>query len=231
MHRYFVSKIVRAWIALCGTAVAAGDLSFELHCGRLADLNNAYGPYDYSNPDHFSNKLRIVEKHHFTRNVEFLVKGETGRLIGDIDYTLRAFPNHYKALDAVGRLELRDGLDATLKPATCYFDRAIKFRPRDANTYVVYGIYLYKAGNNDAAIEKLLQAVKLAPNSSEANYNLGLILHAAGQSHRAAMYAAEARRLGFPLDGLIKKLKEAGYWPPAESGDDSSTAATVGDNF
>lgn len=217
----FVTTAAIATMVTLATAATAplradsmDDVRLELECGSLADLDNAYGPFDYTNPEHRAQRLPIVERHHFTKNVEFLVKGETGRLIGDLDYTLRAFPNHHRALNAVGRLELRDGLEATIRPATCYFDRALEFKPTDAGIYVVYGIYHYKSDRLDAAIGKLNRAVELAPESAEAHYNLGLLLHADGQYRRSSEHAAEARRLGYPLDGLIRKLRQEGHWPP-----------------
>ena len=215
--------IFAVWLVFAPPKGAAEILSLEMRCGRLADLDNAYGPFDYANPEHFADKLPIVEKHHFTRNVEFLIKGETSRLIGDINYTLRAFPNHYRALNSVGQLELRDGLKVTGKSAACYFERAIKFRPNDANVYVVYGIYLFKSGLIDEAIANLSKAVQLAPLSAEANYNLGLILHADRQYQKSSEYAAEAMRLGYPLTGLIRKLEQAGFWPPQETTTESSS--------
>ena len=59
-------------------------------CG---DLQNAYGPYDYRTATEFQKHL--VEGAHFTPEVESL-KGARGSATvgGDIDYTLRAFPNH-----------------------------------------------------------------------------------------------------------------------------------------
>jgi tetratricopeptide (TPR) repeat protein len=225
MRRLPTSQFILVVILTASSAFADGELALELRCGGLANLENAYGPFDYNNMQENKEKLPIVEKHHFTRNVEFLVKGETGRLIGDIDYTLRAFPNHPRALNAVGRLELRDGVKATLHPASCYFDRALKFRPNDANVYLVYGIYLYKANQLDAAIEKLTVAIHLAPDSAEAHYNLGLMLYANEEYEEAIKHATIAKDLGYPLGGLIKKLKRDGYWK--SEGLEESAAANL----
>ena len=56
-------------------------------CGELKP-SGQYGPYDYSNAGHRNQHLRIVEQHHFTKDVENLIRGETGYLGQDIDYTL-----------------------------------------------------------------------------------------------------------------------------------------------
>src|SRR5678816_4417104 len=63
-------------------------------CGPLA---NAYGPFDYRT-DRTGTTLSIVEDNHFTPAVEQLISGITSSVGGEIDYTLRAFPNHHRAL-------------------------------------------------------------------------------------------------------------------------------------
>lgn len=84
-------------------------------CGSL---ENAYGPFDYTNPDDFKNKLPLVEIAHFTPKVEGLMGGKSGYLWGDLDYTLRAFPNHHRALYAFVRYEIREREKARAKGET-----------------------------------------------------------------------------------------------------------------
>ena len=67
-------------------------------CGSL---QNGYGPYDYRSD---KDKLRIVEQYHLTPEVVNLVAGSTGEIGDDLDYTLRAFPNHHVALMAMVKL-------------------------------------------------------------------------------------------------------------------------------
>lgn len=74
-------------------------------CG---DLANAYGPFDYTNPEHRSKNLGVVERFHFTLEVESLIRGKSSYIWGDLDYTLRAFPNHHRALYAFARYEIRE---------------------------------------------------------------------------------------------------------------------------
>ena len=223
MHS-FSSRI--ACIIISGAALSVNaadniesrDFSLELQCGILADLANApYGPFDYTNPSDVKNHLPVVERYHFSSEVENLQRDMTGSIYGDLRYTLRAFPNHHRALNAMGRLELRDGVGAEAKQASCYFERAIRFNPSDATVRLVYGIYLYRKENLGAAIRELEKAIELAPNSAEAHYNLGLVLQNTGQPAEAVKHAAFAQQLGYPLPGLIRKLERAGYWPPPET--------------
>lgn len=180
-------------------------------CGELA---NAFGPYDYRSAADRMN-LPIVENNHFTPKVESLTGGITGSLGGDIDYTLRAFPNHLRALAAMGRLAIRD---KTSRPTgahysvECYFERALRFRPSDGLVYMVYGDYIAKLGNVDKSLELMKKAVELAPNDATANYNLGLMYLRKKDYGQAKTYATKAYALGFPLPGLRNKLMEAGAW-------------------
>ena len=222
MHS-FSSRIAYIFISCVALSAHAADdtgsrdFSLELQCGSLANLTNSYGPFDYTNPSHVKNDLPVVERYHFSTEVENLVQGMTGSIYGDLNYTLRAFPNHHKALNAMARLELRDGVAGRNKPASCYFERAIRFNPADPTVRLVYGIYLYRQKHLESAVRELDKAVELAPNFAEAHYNLGLVLNAAGRPAAAVKHAALAMELGYPLPGLIRKLERAGYWPPPET--------------
>ena len=84
---------------LCGALAQA-----ELCGGPLND--NMFGrPLVYTcNDDKYggtgdqSDKLELVERFHFDSDVERLISGINRPLPGDIVYTLRQFPNHYRAL-------------------------------------------------------------------------------------------------------------------------------------
>src|SRR4051794_26054278 len=67
-------------------------------CGSLA---NAYGPFDYRSTD--KTALNMVEGPHFPPKVEALISGNSGPIGAELGYTLRAFPNHHRALLAVMR--------------------------------------------------------------------------------------------------------------------------------
>lgn len=182
------------------------------HCG---ELTNPYGPFDYTNPSNKKNALPGVEQHHFNSDVEKLVKGMTGLLGGDLDYTLRAFPNHHKALGAMARLALREKTTKTRGAnysVLCYFDRAIRFKPDDGMVRMIYGDYLLKTGQRDQATEQFQEAVNLEPENPTINYNLGLVYLKQKDYEQARTYAKKAYELGFPLPGLKNQLKQAGKW-------------------
>lgn len=179
-------------------------------CGRLA---NAYGPYDYNDPANRGHRLHIVEHYHFTESVRTLQPGVPG-IPQNLDYTLRAFPNHPQALYAMARWQLAHGDHAGphYLTAECYFKRAIEFRPRDGVVWMIYGIFLQRKGQLKKALQKYLHAKNLIPKSPELDYNLGLLYVRLKDYGKARRYAELAYNAGYPLPGLKKQLKAVGAW-------------------
>jgi tetratricopeptide (TPR) repeat protein len=197
-------------------AVALGPThahAFE-ECG---ELTNAYGPFDYRTS---RDKLAIVEGAHFTQDVETLRRGATGKLGGDIDYTLRASPNHPRALIAMADLgrKLNTNQPPGAKyPIPCYFDRAIRFANDDPIVRLIYGTYLARHGKRNEAVNQLEVAAKLDANNANIHYNLGLIYLDLKDYPKARENAKRAYDLGFSLPGLRKRLEAAGQWTPTPS--------------
>ena len=189
-------------------------------CG---DFSVGYGPFDYTNYDHYTTKLELVESAHFTREVEALIEGKSSFLLGDLDYTLRHFPNHHRALVSISKYEFQvDGAAEKLEkhiPIDCYFENAMIFKPMDGVVRLVYGTYLHKKGMVERRKELLEMAqmqysyaLKLMPQSAEAHYNVGLFYYDINKLSLAVMHGHKAYELGFPLPGLKDKLKKKGVW-------------------
>jgi tetratricopeptide (TPR) repeat protein len=190
------------------------DPTFASQCGTL---ENAYGPFDYTNPVDFAERLPVVEQFHFNSNVESLISGQTSNLLGaDLDYTLRAFPNHHRALYAMVRYTLKHRGDRVPPGAQysgeCYLLRAVQFKPDDASVRGIYGVYLSKIGRSDEALEQYEMAAEFAPENAEAHYNLGLLYRKLRRLDEALKHAKIAYRLGYPLQGLKNQLKRDGVW-------------------
>lgn len=204
--RFFLPVLAAAVLATMGSSANAQDMTA---CGSL---ENAYGPFDYRDPVARRDNLPIVERHHFTTDVELLKAGSTGYVATDLDYTLRAFPNHHRALNSMSKLALSGGSMAGANyPAECYFDRAIRWRPDDETVRMIYGNYLAKRGKTEAAVLEYQRALEIAPNSPEVHYNLGLVYVQAGDFAKAREHAKVAYAGGYPLPGLRNKLRRAGY--------------------
>jgi Flp pilus assembly protein TadD len=182
------------------------------HCGNLAAPGTQI--YDYTNSED-KKMLATVEAFHFTSDVENLRAGATGTIGADLNYTLLMFPNHHRALAAMGKLAQRE---KTLKPkgaqysVECFFDRAIRFKPNDAMVRMVYATYLLQAAQPDRATEQLVLAAELQPDDPTINYNLGLLYVKKKDYEQARTHARKAYDQGFPLPGLRNQLIQAGKW-------------------
>ena len=98
-----------------------------------------YGPFDYTNPEHVRNKLPVVERYHFSADVEYLRASIDANYIGaHLLYVIRSFPNHHRALVSITKLWARSG-SPTRPPAGIapdqtpdfLYKRAIDFAPSD----------------------------------------------------------------------------------------------------
>jgi Tfp pilus assembly protein PilF len=178
-------------------------------CGGL---DNSYGPWDYTNAAHRAQKIPIVDQYHFNADVENLIQGQSGSIMGDLDYTLRAVPNHHRALYSVAKYQLAGGKTEGFRTADCYFDRAMRFKPDDGMVYLVYGIYLQRRGKAAEAEQNYRRAVELAPDNAEVHYNVGLYYVGLKNYPLAREHAKRAYELGYTLPGLRRKLEQAGEW-------------------
>lgn len=202
-------------IAECGAIVAGLLLSADAPAQTVpgcGSLKNSFGPFDYRDPIARDEPLYLVEMAHFTPDVENLVKGNTGYVEGDLDYTLRAFPNHHRALQSVARYFLRGGQtwrNPAIPTADCYFDRALVFTPDDGQVHLIYAGYLAKRGNATGARKHYEAAIALDPDAPEAHYNYGLFLVDQGELDQARKQADIAYAGGYPLPGLRNKIRSA----------------------
>jgi tetratricopeptide (TPR) repeat protein len=197
------------------TGIALAD---ELECGAL---QNAYGPYDYRSDFNQKNRIPIVEGAHFQPEVEALQLGgiiyvTPYDLIGGLDYTLRAIPNHHRALSTVARYQLRGWKTDPFRTADCYFDRALRFTPDDGQVRVIYGAYLHRKKDLKGALAQYMTAREMLPDSVELAYNLGLLYFEMKERDKAKEEAVRAYSLGYPLPGLRDKLARAGLWSKAD---------------
>ncbi len=206
-----------AMLILCGPAYSLGWIGNDLNGIPCQGNKQGFGPYNYTDPQLqkrvYGEPLEIVERFHFTPEVEQLVKGANGPLPTDIDYTLRAFPNHHRALWAIIKFHLdeRRKKPRRYTPAECYLQRALVFSPNDGIVQMLFGIYLHKAGHMEAAGKYFDKALAINPDNAEAHYNYGLLLVDKEKYDEAIEHARTAYQLGYPLPGLGSILKEKGY--------------------
>jgi tetratricopeptide (TPR) repeat protein len=214
-------------------SLGSGSALANTDCGQPGDTPGRFGPFDYRDPTKGEERW-LVEKAHFTLYMEemalygFSQQGQQlpeeatgwGLIAGNLDYTLYAFPNHARALYAMAIWQLRlskqnpsslhSQIGTTrLLTAECYFQRAISFTPNDPLVYHAYGAYLQKAGDLRKAAIQYQKAIEIMPDAPEPHYNLGLLYLQLNDYKKASEEADRAYALGYPLQGLKKKLAAA----------------------
>ncbi len=187
--------------------------------------SQGYGPYDYTLRGSLWRELKRVEDYHFTAPVRNLIRGQSSTdITADIDYTLRAWPNHHHALNSLSRYHIRrqSSLKKSYRPQTgtpteCYFQRAINFSPEDATTRMLFSMHLHKSKHLKLANEQYAEAIKLSPKNPIIRYNYGLLLVDLKKYDLAQQQAIIAYDANFPLNGLKNKLIKVKHWPPKPS--------------
>ena len=237
MNRVFVSKV---WLWPLGAFLVSGFQDVAVAeayaekvpwvgeslqgrvCSSFPKATQGFtgGGLDYTRYAPSRKKLRLVEEYHFTPKVKNLKGGEHGSTpLEDLNYTLRAFPNHYEALYSIIRY-FTEKIDFSEKspmwkerhiPPECYLQKAINFRQEDAKLRVLFGIYLHRVGEIEKARELYKKSVELKSDYAEGYYNLGLLLTDMGEYQKARKVARKAYELGYPLSGLRDRLKDKGY--------------------
>lgn len=211
LHTPLGLMFAAAMLLASGSASAQAE-PLITSAGLCGPMDNTFGPYDYRK---HADKHSIVERFHFTPKVESLREGQSAaHVASDIAYTLRAFPNHPRALYAMSRYSQR--LNATRVPGSeypveCWFERAVRFTPDDAQVRALYADYLLNNKRTDEARKQLELGSKLNA-SPQTSYNLGLAWTRLGGFQEALPLARRAYDGGIKVPGLRDRLKQAGVW-------------------
>lgn len=177
--------------------------------------------------------LDLVERFHFTPEVEALIRGKSNAAIGaDLSYTLIAFPNHHRALMSLMLLGQKlktpqpQGAQFSVE---CYFLRALRFRPNDTTARMMYASYLTHQARTTEASHELENVSQVAGDNAFIYYNVGQIYVDLKDYDKALAYAHQAARMGLTLTGLQDRLTRLGQWRnPDESAPSGPLQATSG---
>jgi tetratricopeptide (TPR) repeat protein len=196
-------------------------------CGPVP-LPGAAGPYDYVDSK-FSWNLNDISQNHWVPYQREMANNRLQHALAQLYYLLVRVPNHYPGLFELGRIaQLHPGvtyvpalagMNETLAfPATpeCYFDRAFRYRPKDPTLRMLFGLYYHKIHKLQEAVVQYEKAEAMDPESSEIQYNMGLVYFDLKDYESAVSHAQKAYKLGYPLAGLRKKLVAAGKWPAGD---------------
>lgn len=216
-----------ALLAVCsGLCAESASAQQADNCGD--PFVNAYGPFDYRSNQ--GPKLKIVEDYHFTPNIETLVRGNSGPVGGELAYTLRAFPNHHRALVALMKLEVKEktqtpnGANISVE---CYLLRAVRFRPDDTTARMLLAKYLAGKSRRDDAIKQLESTAHFAKDNGFTHYNIGLIYLEIKEYPSALEQAHKALALGVDRPLLKEKLQAAGQWRDPDASAAAAAAAAA----
>lgn len=221
-----------ALLSLLLSPFIAANAWAQLANNACGTLTNSFGPFDYRNEvgtqdykKNPNNPLYLVESTHFRPEMEALIRGGQGANspVGpEFDYTLRAFPNHHRALIAMVRLAEMQKVDppkGARYTVACWFERAIRFRSDDHIVRIIYATYLNKAARREDAIRQLEAAAKLAKDNAFSLYNIGMVYADMEMFDRALEYAHASEALGMQRTELKDRLVAAGHWrEPAPQG-------------
>jgi len=210
---------------LCLTSSAA--FADEDDCGNFDSSDyGGIGPWDYHHPssrvptgEDPMGRIKRVENVHFQRQWEY-VSPRVGsyKIANEVIYTLLVFPNHPRALWTLSRLEkLRGPLKnyasnprVPKMTVECFFDRALRFRPNQSPTWMIYGMHLHSRGRLSDAREAYVTAKNLGEDSTQFHYNFGLLLVDTKELDLAEESARVAYSRGYQQPGLKDQLAKLG---------------------
>ena len=219
--------------ALVFVASLTGALSVLPVYAQVADnicgnpFVNSHGPFDYRIER--GAKLKIVEDYHFNPRVEALISGQSATIEGDLAYTLRAFPNHHRALISMLNLSTRPKLARPVDapPMECYFFRASRFAPDDPIVRMIYAKFLAARNRKPEALQQLTAGIEAAKDNPFTHYNLGLVYFEMGEPELALKQAHRAMALGLQRPELKQRLEALGKWVEPSAAAAPSGAASA----
>ena len=234
MYRLVATVFCALWLALTGAAAHAQGSGFVPWKGTTAEGEKCTGgqpeagPYDYLHRNRLQAQIAVVEQFHFDEDVEKLRKGLTGTPMNDIDYTLRAIPNHHRALRSAVNYRLKRKKwprNHQGEKAECYLQRAIGFSPNDPTLHPLLAFLLHRLNHQKQAIPAYREAIKANPNDVMLKYNMGLALVDLSRYAEARTVAKEVYSTDFPLPGLKNRLVAAGKWDVTSGKTDDNAEA------
>jgi hypothetical protein len=175
-------------------------------------LENNYGPFDYRSATH--EQLR-AERAHFQPQTEILLGGSTGDIGPDLSYTLRVYPNHYRALMSTmnfARQHKADPAPGVQYTIACYFDRALRFRRDDHLVRLLYAHHLIGSAKADEARAQLDYVARVEQDNPITVFNTGMLFFDNQDYERAIALAHRAMAMGMQRDELRKRLESVNLW-------------------
>lgn len=193
---------------------------YDQECGPLWNRLQ-YGPFNYQLAGPSDREL--VEGAHFSieyaayqRGLKIAPRyGAAGPPAKGFSYTLWAFPNHPQALAAMEDLGFKEKTDLPVGARLrvhCYFQRAVRFAPEDAEVRAVYGYYFARRGKANEAKVQFEKAEELDQNKTNIAVYRAFGYLELKDYEKALAAAKQAYASGYPLPGLRHRLERVGAW-------------------
>jgi tetratricopeptide (TPR) repeat protein len=214
------------WVLRAAPAVLLAVAASAQQVPGCGALQNAFGPFDYR-PDTYvyestykSHKalVNIVEQAHYTIETEMLTSRKSGLVVSpgaDLSYTLRAFPNHHKALMTLIALSEKEKVDKprdSIYTVDCWFRRAVAWKQDDNVVKMIYSTYLAKTNRRSEAEAQLEAAARQAGDNVFTHHNLGLVYFDMKMYDKALFHAHKTYGLGMTVPTLKEQLKSVDKW-------------------
>jgi predicted Zn-dependent protease len=161
--------------------------------------HTVYDYFDASTDRIVKQRLQAVEQYHMNKGVlENIANGKYKYALGDIDFTLRYFPNHPRGLQLLTTVA---ALAKNRALPIRYFEKAIALYPNHAITHAQYGWFCVTIGDFDNGIQKLRHAIELDPKLTAGYVWLAQAYEKKGDLQLAREARERAKELGY--DGKL----------------------------
>jgi predicted Zn-dependent protease len=159
----------------------------------VTQVENDY--FDAGSNRSVKQRLYNVERFHMNKSVlENISSGKYQYALNDINFTLRYFPNHPKALQLLTTIAALTKKRALPIP---YFEKAINLYPSHAITHAQYGWFFVSIGDLDNGIQKLNYSVQVDPKLTAAYVWLAQAHEKKGDLKLAREARERAKELGY----------------------------------
>lgn len=216
IFRRTMQSLIAAALMSAPQLYASGDESIDVPCPEIGfDPNNLHDYRARESTNFVRWSYRDNWNAHTRPAMERLAAGERShRVMADLNFTLRIWPNHVPALLALTEYSVNGGSAFEFAPAECYFYNARRHFENDITVAILEGQMHWKRGHKRRAETAFKSALEINSQSVDAHYQLGLLYFEIGDFAQSLMHAQIAYELGYPLPGLRRKLEEAGRWQP-----------------
>lgn len=206
MYRYFELKIIIIILFTCSSINAQDQIDDR----GVGENNHNY--FAVRQSSYLQNLLKNVESNHIDRVHDnpngvygYIRDGRLDDAIADLDFALRKFVNHPRALILLGLVAKLKKKSALPIP---YYKKALKLYPRYALTHAQYGMYLAEIGYIQHGINRLKKAIKIDPNLKIAYVFIAKAYYKNGNLKLAQQAADKAKALGYRGEIFEKKIKK-----------------------